>query len=180
MAVTFAQKEIDWPLTESGEKDSSGLIISVLIIQLIAIVGAFVMSRLSKKIGNIPVLMISTCIWVLITVIAYFVSEPSSFYMLAALVGFVMGGIQCMSRSTYSKLIPETTDHASFFSFYDVTEKVGLIFGPFLFAFLEGVSGSMRTSVLMLMSFFILGFILLIRVFALAKKENQRAILANS
>ncbi|MBR9859706.1 MFS transporter [bacterium] len=180
LAVTFAIKEINWPLNEAGEKESSGLIISVIIIQLIAIFGATFMSRLSKRIGNIKVLMLATMIWVVVTIIAYFIHQPVEFYILAGIVGFVMGGIQSMSRSTYSKMLPDTKDHASYFSFFDVMEKVGLIFGPFFFSFLEGFTGSMRNSVLMLMSFFIIGFVLLYVVLRQVRKEEKQSILAST
>lgn len=161
LAVQFADKEINWPLLENGEKDSSGLIISIIIIQLIAVVGAIVLARLSKKLGNIKVLMIAVAIWIVIAMIAYSIHEPSEFYALAALVGFVMGGIQALSRSTYSKMLPKTEDTTSYFSFYDVVEKLSLIIGIFLFGLIEGLTGDMRKSVLMLMGIFIIGFILL-------------------
>lgn len=161
LAVLFASTEIDWPLGPDGEKDSSGLIISIIIIQLIAIVGATVMSRLSKRIGNISVLKIGVFIWILVCVIAYLIHTPTEFYILAAIVGFVMGGIQSMSRSTYAKMLPDTKDHASYFSFYDVLEKMGLVIGPFLFGWLNGVTEGMRTSVLMLMFIFVVGMGLL-------------------
>lgn len=161
LAVLFASTEIDWPLDEHGEKQSSGLIISIILIQLIAVLGATIMSRLSKRIGNIPVLRLGVSIWILICVIAYFIHTPAEFYVLAAMVGFVMGGVQSMSRSTYAKMLPETKDHASYFSFFDVLEKMGLVVGPFLFGWLNGLTGGMRTSVLMIMVFFIIGLLLL-------------------
>ena len=93
--------------------------------------------------------------------VAYFITEPFEFYSLAAGVGFVMGGVQSMARSTYSKMLPETKDHASYFSFFDVLEKIGIVLGTFLFGFIQGVTGSMRDSVVSVVVFFILGFILL-------------------
>lgn len=163
LAVLFAQKEINWPVDPvTGETEKSGLIIAIIIIQLIAILGAMSMARLSKRIGNIPVLILAVVIWILVTVIAYYIREPWEFYSLAAIVGFVMGGIQSMSRSTYAKLLPETKDHASFFSFFDVLEKMGLVLGPLVFGLIEDVTGTMRNSILALMSFFIIGLILLL------------------
>ena len=163
LAVIFAEKEISWPINpETGKADNSGLIVSVIIIQLIAIVGATLMSRLSRKVGNVNVLIISVFIWIGVCITAYFIHQPIEFYILAAVVGFVMGGIQSMSRSTYSKLLPETQDHASYFSFYDVLEKIGLVIGPFVFSFANGWFGNMRASVLFLMVFFIIGFFLLL------------------
>jgi UMF1 family MFS transporter len=161
MAVFFGTKEIDWP---TPEEESSGLIISILLIQFIAVAGAYLTAFISKKIGNIKALAIIVFIWILICIGAYaFVHTPLQFYITAAIIGFVMGGIQSLSRSTYSKLLPETEDHASFFSFYDVLEKLGIVFGTFGFGFIEGMF-SIRESVLMLIVFFIVGFLLLLRV----------------
>mgnify|MGYP006135922999 FL=1 len=158
MAVLFAAEEIDWGDDTNGK---TGLIISVLIIQFIAIVGAGVFSRLSKKIGNINVLKIAVFIWFFVCAWAYTITTPVDFYITAASVGFVMGGVQALSRSTYSKMLPETTDHASFFSFYDVLEKIGIFIGMFSFGWVVQVSGSMRNSIFALGAFFIVGFILL-------------------
>lgn len=161
MAVFFGTKEIAW---ETPEQKDSGLIISILVIQFIAVVGAYLTAFLSKKIGNIKALGIIVFIWVLICIGAYaLVYTPTGFYITAAIIGFVMGGIQSLSRSTYSKLLPETEDHASFFSFYDVIEKLGIVIGTFGFGFIEGMF-SIRESVLMLIVFFIIGFVLLLRV----------------
>ncbi|MFT5725728.1 MAG: UMF1 family MFS transporter [Bacteroidia bacterium] len=161
LAVVFADQEINWPVDEvTGEADKTGLIVSIILIQLVAVVGALGMSRLSRVIGNISVIKITVVFWIGICVTAYFITEPNQFYGLAAGVGFVMGGIQSMSRSTYSKMLPETTDHASYFSFYDVLEKIGLIIGPFLFGYVTGCfDGNMRYSVVILGSIFVLGFI---------------------
>ena len=95
---------------------------------------------------------------------AYYIHKPIEFYILAAVVGFVMGGVQSMSRSTYSKFLPETKDHASYFSFFDVLEKIGIVIGTFLFGFIQGVTGDMRNSVLVLILFFVVGFLLLLFV----------------
>jgi UMF1 family MFS transporter len=161
MAVFFGTKEIEW--ANQAEKDT-GLIISILVIQFIAVAGAYLTAYLSKKIGNIKALGIIVFIWVLICIGAYaFVYKPLHFYITAAVIGFVMGGIQSLSRSTYSKLLPETEDHASYFSFYDVLEKLGIVIGTFGFGFIEGMF-SIRESVLMLIAFFIVGFLLLLRV----------------
>ena len=172
LAVVFADTEINWPIDEvTGEPDKTGLIVSIILIQLVAVLGALVMSRLSKKIGNIAVIKIAVVFWFLICVRAYFITEPGQFYVLAAGVGFVMGGIQSMSRSTYSKMLPETTDHASYFSFYDVLEKIGLIIGPFLFGFANGHLGGMRNAVIILGTIFILGFISLFWVKSVKPKS---------
>ena len=115
MATIFANKEINWP-EGSG---SSGLITAILLIQILGAAGAFMMSKLSNKIGNVKTLIISVFIWVLLCFYAFIIKEPFEFYLLASCVGLVMGGVQAIGRSTYSKFLPETTDHASYFSFYD-------------------------------------------------------------
>ncbi|MBN8649847.1 MAG: MFS transporter [Cytophagales bacterium] len=145
------------------------LIITVVIIQLVAIPGAMLMSYLSGKSGNLPVLMGVVLFWILVCVAAYEVANLKEaninvefhFYGLAVAVGLVMGGIQSLSRSTYSKLMPETKDTASFFSFYDVTEKIAIVIGIFSFGYIDEVFG-MKNSVLALIVFFVLGFLALL------------------
>lgn len=161
MAVFFGTKEIAWV----DEKEmQTGLIISILLIQFIAILGAYLMAFLSNKIGNIKTLGVAVLLWIFICIAAYFfVYQPLDFYIIAAVIGFVMGGIQSLSRSTYSKMLPETQDHTSFFSFYDVLEKLGIVIGTFSFGFIESFF-SIRESVLALIIFFILGFLMLLRV----------------
>ena len=121
------------------------------------------MAWFSSKYGNIRTLILANALWVIICILAVFISLPIHFYLLAVLVGFVMGGIQSMSRSTYAKFLPETRDTASFFSFFDVAEKLGIVFGLFIFGFLEEW-GNMRLSVLSLLVFFAVGLLLLFRV----------------
>lgn len=154
------------PLYASGELavPQSNLIIAILILQLIAIPGAFTISRLSEKIGNIKALIICVVFWVYLCIFGYNIptGDVNMFYILAVQVGFVMGGIQALSRSTYSKLMPVTKDTASFFSFFDVSEKVGIVIGLFLFGFLTELTGSQRVSVLSCMTFFALGLVFLI------------------
>lgn len=157
VAAGFGKKEI-FPKQEDEPK----LLITIIIIQLVAMVGAIVMSRLSKRIGNWWVLTISILIWIGVCISAYFIESQSEFYVLAAIVGLVMGGIQSMSRSTYSKLLPVTKDTTAFFSFYDVTEKIALVIGIFIFGFIEEKSGSMRNSIVALGTFFVLGLLALI------------------
>jgi len=159
MAVLFAKKEV------FDDDNTGGLIIAVLIIQFIAILGAYLFSYLSKKIGNIRTLIIAVSIWIFVCCYAFFfVHSPSTFYFLAAIVGLVMGGTQSLSRSTYSKFLPETNDTASFFSFFDITEKIGIVIGMVIFGLVESTSGDIRTSVLALIVFFVIGIILLFRV----------------
>lgn len=153
-----------------GEKTlhlgTAKLIAVILIIQLVAIAGAVLMSRFAKKAGNVKVLIFVVLIWIGACICAYFVHNEYQFYALAAIVGLIMGGIQSLSRSTYSKYLPANTpDTASFFSFYDVTEKLAIVVGLFSFAFIEEATGSMRNSIIALASFFVIGlvFLLLLR-----------------
>ncbi len=136
------------------------MIVSIILIQLIAIPGAFIFSYFSGKVGNIKVLIVAVSIWIGICGIAYFINTPYEFYSLAAVIGIVMGGIQALSRSTYSKMLPDTTDTTSYFSFFDVLEKVGMTIGIISFGFLENAF-NIRYSVMALMIFFIVGLILL-------------------
>jgi UMF1 family MFS transporter len=110
-------------------------------------------------------------VWVAVCAGAYFIQTDTQFYILGAVVGLVMGGIQSLSRSTYSNLMPETKDTASFFSFYDVTEKIALVIGMFSFAYVEELTRSMRNSVLVLMTFFVISFFLL--AWTLIKQKRQ-------
>lgn len=161
VAVLFARNEIEWGDGEASEKaKTTSLIISILIIQFIGILGAFVFSRLSGKIGNLKSIMIAIVIWIFICVYTYLIVHlPIHFYVVAVSVGFVMGGIQALSRSTYSKFLPETEDNASFFSFFDVMEKLGIIIGTVSFGIISEVVGGMRPSLLSLILFFVIGFI---------------------
>lgn len=165
MAVLFAKKEVDW----GPAGGDTGLIIAILLIQILGAGGAFLMSRLSGRLGNIRTLGISVMIWIGVCVAAYFVTTPFQFYFLAATVGLVMGGVQALSRSTYSKFLPETEDHASYFSFFDATEKIGIVFGTFAFGLFEMLTGSLRSSVISVAIFFIIGFVLL---FFVPKMKN--------
>ncbi len=171
VAVLFARNEIDWGIGEDAEKNkTSALIISILIIQFVGIAGSFLFSWISTKIGNIKSLMISICIWVFICVFTFLVVRtPMQFYIVAFLVGLVMGGVQSLSRSTYSKYLPETDDNTSYFSFYDVIEKLGMIIGTISFGVISQVTGGMRNSILTLIIYFIVGLIL---IAPLRKKYN--------
>ncbi|PUZ27985.1 MFS transporter [Chitinophaga parva] len=152
--------------------DATKLIVTIVIIQLVAIAGANLMSWLSGKIGNLSVIMIVVLIWIGICIAGYFMQTATDFYILASVVGLVMGGIQSLSRSTYSKLMPETEDTTSFFSFYDVAEKISIVIGMFSFGFIHQLTGSMRQSVLALGVFFIIG---LLWVFSAQQKQKQLA-----
>lgn len=160
-ATYFGAEEIEWGAP--GQK-REGLIISILLIQLVAVAGAIIMSKLSQKYGNIKTLIWVNCVWAAICIWAFFIHSPMEFYITAGFVGLVMGGIQSLSRSTYSKFLPETEDTASFFSFYDVTEKIGIVIGMMLYGAIDQVFGSMRYSIIFLTLFFVIGIILLLRV----------------
>jgi UMF1 family MFS transporter len=162
MATLFAAKEIDWP---NEDYKKTALIVSILLIQFLGVAGSFLFSGLSSRIGNIKSLSIAILIWIVICISVFlFVNTPVEFYLTAASVGLVMGGIQALSRSTYSKLLPQTDDHASYFSFFDVSEKAGIVIGTFTFGLIEGITGDMRQSVLSLIVFFALGFVMLLKV----------------
>lgn len=161
IAAYFGEEEISWG--SDGER-TIGLIVSILLIQIVAIAGATLTARASGRFGNIPTLVVINGIWVLICGYAYFVKSPLEFYIAAGFVGLVMGGIQALSRSTYSKFLPETRDTASFFSFYDVAEKIGIVIGTFLYGVIAQATGSLRNATIFLAIFFITGALLLMRV----------------
>jgi MFS transporter, UMF1 family len=153
--------------------DTTVLIVTVVIIQIVAIVGAIVMSRLSEKYGNFRVLMFVIGLWIAVCIYAYFfLTNKWQFFGIAAIVGLVMGGIQSLSRSTYSKLMPVTKDTASFFSFFDVTEKIAIVVGMFSFGFITHLTGSMRNSILALVAFFVTGLIILVFAYKKTKSFN--------
>jgi len=157
LAASFGDKELGMP----GDQ----LILTVLIIQLVAIGGSYLFAFISKQIGNKNSLVTMVFVWMGICVAAYYVHSVYQFYSLAFVVGMVMGGIQSLSRSTYAKLIPTTTtDHASFFSFFDLTEKVAVVLGTFTYGFIEQLTGSMRNSALFLVVFFGIGLFFLARL----------------
>lgn len=170
-ATLYGKSELNIPTTN--------LIVAILIIQLVAIPGAFIISRMSDKIGNLNTLMLAVIFWILLCYLGYIIPRNgiNEFYILAVLVGFVMGGIQSLSRSTYSKLMPETRDTTSFFSFYDVTEKIAIIVGMFSFGYINEQTHSQRNSVLILMSFFIVGLILL---FITKKSQSKKQVTAEA
>ena len=157
LASIFASKELGFEKTE--------LIITILLLQLVAIPGALFFARLSKIWGNKISLLLQLGIWMIICAGAYATTAKWEFFTIAGLVGMVLGGIQSLSRSTYAKLLEDRTeDLTSFFSFYDVISKIGIVSGTFLFGLVNSITGSMRTSVLGLMLLFIFGFLLLLRV----------------
>ncbi len=166
-ATLYGKSELNIPTTN--------LIIAILIIQLVAIPGAYIIARLSNAIGNFKALMLTVMVWIVLCIVGYLLPRNgiNEFYGLATLVGFVMGGIQSLSRSTYAKLMPETKDTTSFFSFYDVTEKIAIVIGMFSFGYINEYTGSQRNSVLALVVFFVIGLILLIFASLSQKKLAQ-------
>ena len=154
-AALYGKSELQIP--------TDNLIIAIILIQLVAIPGAIIISKLSNRIGNIKALMVCVIIWIGNCIYGYLLPahDVYQFYILATAVGFVMGGIQSLSRSTYAKLMPATKDTTSFFSFYDVTEKIAIVIGMFSFGYITDITGSQRNAVLALITFFILGLALL-------------------
>ena len=157
IATYFGEQEILW-----GENEKFlGLILSMLIIQLIAIFGAWLTARVSEKIGNIRTLIILNLIWFFLCLVAYFVKYPIEFYIIAGFVGMVMGGTQALSRSTYSKLIPDTENTCSYFSFYQMSMIVSVVLGTFMSGVVDQLTGSIRNSIMIFAIVFILGALLL-------------------
>jgi MFS transporter, UMF1 family len=154
MAATYGEKEI-------GLKESV-LIPTILVIQLVAMFGAWSFARLSGKIGNLKALIVSIAIWIFICTAAFYIRNEAGFIAVAFFIGFVMGGSQSLARSTYSKMLPETTDHTSFFSFYDVMEKLATVAGTFCFGIIEAITGSMRYSVMAIGTFFFISLIFML------------------
>ena len=162
MAATFGEKELG--LTESI------LIPTILGIQLVAMFGAWFFAKLSGRIGNLKALIISVMVWIIICIYAFTIRGAGGFIVAALFIGIVMGGSQSLARSTYSKMLPDTTtDHTSFFSFYDVMEKLATVAGTFSFGIIEVITGSMRYSVLSIAIFFAIGLIFLLM---LLKRDN--------
>ena len=165
MAGIFGSKELGLP--------TLNLILTILIVQIVAIFGAYFFSRLSKKIGNLATLKITMGIWGMVCFIAFILDKSipnvdNYFYAMGIVLGFVLGATQSLTRSTFSKLLPETHDHATYFSFYNVTEQIAVVLGMFIFGLLVALTGSMQYSVLALAAFFLVAFVMLYSV----KKMN--------
>ena len=161
VAAYFGEEEIAWG---SDSEKTIGLIVSILLIQIVAIFGAILAARSSIRFGNIPTLIAINLIWVGICIYAYYIHTPMQFYYVAGIVGLVMGALQTASRAAYSKFLPETEDTTSYFSFYDVAEKIGIVIGMFLFGAVDQITGSMRNSLVFFVIFFIIGGLMLFRV----------------
>ncbi|MDQ3021043.1 MAG: MFS transporter [Bacteroidota bacterium] len=157
LATIFGDKELGL--------SSELLITTILVLQVVAIGGSYLFSFLSGKIGNVYALMISIFFWITVSILAYFIRTATEFILVAGLVGLIMGGIQALSRSTYAKIIPDdTTAHASYFSFYDVSEKISIVIGTFVYGLINQLTGSMRVSSLILSLFFVTGLIFLSKI----------------
>lgn len=167
MAATYGEKEL-------GFKEDV-LIPTVLLIQLVGMLGAWLFARLSARIGNLKALILAVGAWILICFGAYFIMHVVGFLIAAFCIGLVMGGAQALARSTYSKMLPETTDHTSFFSFYDVMEKLATVMGTFSFGVIEALTGSMRFSVLAVGIFFLIGIVFLLLL--LIRKHQEKVLI---
>lgn len=177
LAANFAKQEVK-ELDATGHVVPIGdasLITSILIIQLVAIPGALLFVRLSKRFGNVRALMIGAMVWILACLWAFRVVWANEFYLLAGLVGLIMGGSQALTRSTYSKFLPETTDTASFFSFYDVSYYVGTVLGTTAYGIVYALTDDLRSTIIAIGSFFVLGLLLLWRV-----PRNEVSLPSNS
>jgi len=175
MAPTFGKEALELP--------DDILIPTIMVIQLFGIWGAYLFANISEKRGNIAAIRLNVVIWVFVCVFAYLMRGSwieFQFVFIGACVGMVMGGIQALSRSTYSKMLPETQDHASFFSFYDVMEKLGIVIGMFTFGLIENLTESMRIPILMLGIFFIIGYVILrmVRMNVNSEELNEAAGMA--
>jgi UMF1 family MFS transporter len=154
LAAPFGDKELQLPATN--------LILTILIIQIVAVGGSYLFAKISGWKGNKFALMIMVIIWMSVCGYAYFMHSATQFYILGIVVGLVLGGIQSLSRATYSKMIPsDTNDFTSYFSFYDVMEKMSIVIGTFAYGFIEQLTGGMRNSILALSAFFVIGLIFL-------------------
>jgi UMF1 family MFS transporter len=164
MAATYGEKQV-------GLKEDV-LIPTVLAIQLVGMLGAWMFARISEKLGNLRALMITIVAWILICIGAYFITNATGFLIAAFFIGIVMGGSQSLARSTYSKMLPaDTTDHTSFFSFYDVMEKLATVAGTFSFGAIEALTGSMRFSVLAITIFFVISLVFILPLYWKTRNE---------
>ena len=142
--------------------EQQSLIATILLIQLVAIAGAYALNVLSNKIGNTHALIAGVVVWIIICCMAYVVKPGLSFFILAGSIGFVMGGVQSLSRATYSKLMPvNTKDHASYFSFFDVVDKMSIVLGTFSYGLIRQITGDMRNSLIALGIYFVISIFFL-------------------
>ena len=168
LAALFGSKVLGMGSTE--------LIVTILLIQFVAILGATIFSRISERTSNVFAISIGVGIWMLICAAAYFVTTSYQFYGIAASVGMVLGAVQSLSRSTYSKLLPETEDHSTYFSFYDVVEKMATTIGMFSIGVLEAITGDLRNSALALTLFFAIGLVRMCKLHLIQQKTSIESI----
>lgn len=164
MAGSFGEKEVHLQVTQ--------LIVMILLLQFVGIAGAYLFAWLSKKLGNIPSIRIAVMVWIAICVGCYFIVTPIHFYIAGGCIGLVMGGIQALSRSTYSKLIPKTGNNAGYFSFYDVCEKLAMMSGLVIWGYIDNLTGSMRTSISSLGLWFSISLVLLFFLGRMQRNEK--------
>jgi UMF1 family MFS transporter len=138
--------------------------LAFLLVQFIAFFGAYLFGALAGRIGAKPSIMVSLVIWTGLAVAAYFLPEetPSAFLALASVVGFVLGGVQALSRSLYGTMIPEEAS-AEFFGFFSVFSKLSGI-GPLIFGIVSWSTGDSRIAILSVAAFFLVGMALLAMV----------------
>lgn len=165
MAASFGEKEVHLKMMQ--------LIITILLLEYVGIAGAFLFAWISKQLGNIEALMIAVAVWIVICIGSYFIQNAMHFYVAGFCIGMVMGGIQSLSRSTYSKFIPKTENNAGYFSFFDVCEKLAMMCGLVMWGLLDNITGSMRNSIFALGGWFTIGLILLTLVLRLEKRETK-------
>jgi UMF1 family MFS transporter len=165
MAASFGEKEVGLHMTQ--------LIVTVLLLEYVGIGGAFLFAWISRKLGNLPALTIAVVVWVFICLGSYFITTPFHFYLAGFFIGMVMGGIQSLSRSTYSKFIPKTENNAGYFSFYDVCEKLAMMSGLLMWGYLDDLTGSMRSSIFALGLWFSIGLALLIWVQKMRENRSR-------
>jgi UMF1 family MFS transporter len=168
MAASFGEKEVHLGMMQ--------LIITILLLEYVGIAGAFLFAWISKIIGNIQALIIAVSVWIAICVGSYFIQNAFHFYVAGFCIGMVMGGIQSLSRSTYSKFIPKTENNAGYFSFFDVCEKLAMMCGLVMWGILDNVTGSMRNSIFALGGWFTIGLFMLMFVHRLEKREKPKLL----
>ncbi|TNE63150.1 MAG: MFS transporter, partial [Bacteroidetes bacterium] len=167
MAASFGEKEIHLKVTQ--------LIITILVLEYVGIAGAYFFAWLSGKIGNLRGLTVAVVIWIAICIGSLYITTPLHFYIAGGFIGMVMGGIQALSRSTYSKIIPETGNNAGYFSFYDVSEKVAMMCGLLIWGYMDNLTGSMRNSIVSLVVWFSVALVLLLWLQRMPKIKRQPA-----
>lgn len=155
MASIYGTVELHLPTT--------ALMLTLLLVQAVALVGALIFARLAGRIGARHAVMVTLVIWIGVVLYAYFIRTPAQFFVLGGLAGLVMGGSQALSRSLYGSMIPVDAS-AEFYGFYTVFSKFSAIWGPFTFAAVKQVTGSSRLAIVSLVVLFVIGLALLSRV----------------